>query len=415
MTTTVADRPGRLARSVAIVGLAAVVGAAIGAVALRLVDPAPPIPDTFGFGDLALVGFEVMGVAFASVGALLMWRRPRNAVGWLMVLIGVGYAGGGLLAAMTFSANAGDSDAARRLTPYLAWLTVLFTTLGSAIFAIGFIFPTGRGQTPGWQRFVRLVAVVWPIALAMILVQPGPLNIFPTIGNPFGIGPDLRAVIGVQYSSSVAATSVFVIPVLAWSLTSRYRLGGDVERHQLKWFGLALVISIASAAFSGLWAFMADDPPELGLAGFAFGGALVAGAIGIAITRYHLYDIDHIISRTLAYGVVSVILFAVFASVNLGLQAAMGGLTGNSPIVVAVSTLSVAALFQPVRRRVQAIVDGRFARAQYDADRTVRAFASRLRDETDMETVTSDLARTARQTMAPTTMTIWLRPKATVR
>ena len=138
-------------RLLAAVGFALTVGAALAAVALRIVDPAPVVPSTFGFADLSLVSFGVLGISFASVGALLMVRLPRNAVGWCMVVVGASYALAALAAAATFSAvAAGPSGTAN--AGLAAWSAVLFSMVGSIIFVLGFIFPTGRGPTPAWDR-----------------------------------------------------------------------------------------------------------------------------------------------------------------------------------------------------------------------------------------------------------------------
>ena len=152
----------RLALPYATVGwLAALIGAA-GALMLRVIDPAPVIPDELGVGEMAMLGFDFLGVTFASVGALLVVRRPENAVGWCMVLIGDGYSLGGLSAAITGSAVA-DGPAGAATASLAAWCTVLFTTIGGLVFGLGFIFPTGRGHNAAWLWFVRLAALTFPI------------------------------------------------------------------------------------------------------------------------------------------------------------------------------------------------------------------------------------------------------------
>ena len=150
-----------LARPYALVGCVVAVVGAVGSIVLRIVDPVPLLPGSFGFSGAALVGFELLGVSFASVGALLVIRRPGNAVGWCMVLIGDGYALGGLTAAITCSAAA-DGPAGAAAAAFAAWLTVLFTTIGGLVFGLGFIFPTGRGHTLAWDRMVRIGADVAP-------------------------------------------------------------------------------------------------------------------------------------------------------------------------------------------------------------------------------------------------------------
>ena len=168
-------------------------------------------------------------MTFAVVGALLVIRRPGNAVGWCMVLIGDGYALGGLGAAITASAVA-DGPAGAATAGLAGWFTVFVTTIGGLVFALGFIFPTGRGHSPAWDRFIRLAAIWFPItSLFVFLIRPGPLHLFSTIDNPFGFGPDLRPFLGPNVSQAVAACSAVVVPLLAFSLVSRYRMA-DTDR-----------------------------------------------------------------------------------------------------------------------------------------------------------------------------------------
>jgi hypothetical protein len=211
----------RLARPYAIGGLLAALVGATGAITLRIVDPVPIIPDALGFSDLALVGFEFLGVTFASIGALLIVRLPENAVGWLMVLIGAGNALAGLTAAVTFSAVA-DGPAGAATASYAGWLSGLFVMIGALVIGLGFIFPTGRGHTPGWDRLNRIGLVIFLfILVVLILFRPGPLQVVPSIDNPFGIGPDIRSVFGPQISTLVAGAGLVLVPFLVWSIVSR--------------------------------------------------------------------------------------------------------------------------------------------------------------------------------------------------
>jgi hypothetical protein len=397
------------ARAFATVGwLLAVVGG-IGAIALRLIDPVPVVPNTFGFGDVALVGFELMGVAFASVGAMLVVRRPRNAVGWCMVIIGVGYADGGLAAAATYSAAAHASDSGQ-LVAVAAWLTTALTTIGGLTFALPFIFPTGRAQNPTWGWLIRLSIPTWTLIPLVICLQPGPLHLFPTIANPFGIGPDLRTLIGVSFTQLITVGAVLLAPVIGVSFASRYRASSHVERQQLKWFLLANVISVIGVTAAAAGAALSEEAPgEAGIAVFGYAGALVPVGIGIAILRHHLYDIDRLISRTLGYAVMTGVLAAVFAGLILVLQWLLTTFTQGQTIAVAFSTLVVFALFQPVRRRVQRAVDRRFDRARYDADSTIQSLAGRLRAELDLTAVSQEITRTADAAVRPASVAVWLR------
>jgi hypothetical protein len=406
----------RLARPYAIVGCILALVGAVGAIVLRIADPVQLLPGTFGFGVTALAGFELLGVSFASVGGLLVVRRPENAVGWCMVLIGDGYALGGLFGAITGSAAA-DGPAGAATAGLAGWLTVFFTTIGGLVFSLGFIFPTGRGHTLAWDRLVRIGAVTWPIMFAILfLFRPGPLHLFPTIDNPFGIGPDLRPLLGPRASQTLAATAAAFLPFLAVNLVSRYRMADAIGRQQLKWFVLALLVTIGGVAVGSLGALVSEQPPEAGLIVFGYAGALVPIAIGIAILRYHLYDIDRLISRSLAYALVTGVLATVFAVTAIGLSAVLGSLSAvlgslaqGESLAVAASTLLVLALFGPLRRRAQSAVDRRFDRAGYDATMTVQSLTARLRDDVDIDRVETDVLSVVDQTFHPAFAALWLR------
>jgi hypothetical protein len=399
----------RLAKPYAIVGwLAAVVGA-VGGVALRIVDPVPIIPDELGAGDLAQLGFDFLGVTFASVGALLVVRRPGNAVGWCMVIIGASNALAGLTSATTFSAFA-DGPAGAATAGIAAWLTNLFILLGSLVLPLGFIFPTGRGHTPAWDRFVRAGALtLLPILVFLFLIRPGPLQIFAAIENPFGFGPDVRTVLGPQTSTLVVASWPLLFPVLVLSIVSRYRMSDRIGRQQLKWFILALVVTLGGMTAAVAGALISDEPPQTGLVVFGFAGALVPVAIGIAILRYNLYDIDRLISRSLGYAVITGVLAAVFAVTAIGLSALLGTLAQGESLAVAASTLLVLGLFGPLRRRAQSAIDRRFDRAGYDASRTVQALTARLRDDVDIDRLEADVLGVVDQTFHPASAGLWLR------
>ena len=379
------------------------------AIALRIVDPAPIVQNTFGFADTSLVGFVALGITFAAVGALLTVRLPTNAVGWVMVGVGVCYALAALTAATTFSAMAAGPEMAG-LAAFSAWLAVLFSTVGGLLFVLGFIFPTGRGHTPAWDRGIRIAAVASPFLLVVgFLARPGPLQVFPSIDNPFGIGPDLRPLFGPQPHVAIAAMAALVAPLLVWSIASRYRMADAIGRQQLKWFIVSMLVAVVGIGSATIAALLADRPPEVGLAVFGFAGALVPIAIGIAILRYNLYDIDRLVSRSIGWASVTAILVTVFGVAVVGLQAVLESVTQGDTVAIAASTLVALALFQPVRRRVQTAVDRRFDRARYDAERTAESFAARLRDELDLPTLTADLQRTADATVRPTSSVVWLR------
>ena len=398
-----------LARPYAVIGWVTALAGAVGTIALRIADPAPLVPGVFGFGPTALVGLELLGVTFASVGALLVVRRPENAVGWSMVLIGVGYALGGLSAAITGSAVA-DGPAGAEAAGLAGWFTVFFTTIGGLVFGLGFIFPTGRGHTPGWDRFLRIGAVTFPITFVFLfLIRPGSLHLYTDIDNPFGIGPDLRPLFGPNVSQGVSMWVGVLVPILVLAMVSRYRMADAVGRQQLKWFALAQLVTIGGVGVAALGAVLSNEPPEAGLVVFGFAGALVPVAIGIAILRHGLYDIDRLISRTLAYGAVTTVLAGVFWVAALLLGVVLSEVGEGQTIAVAGSTLLVAALFGPLRRRAQAIVDRRFDRARYDAALTIQTMTARLRDDVDLGRVEADVLGVVDRTFHPASAGLWLR------
>ena len=397
----------RLAPIYAAVGLGLAVTAATLAMALRVVDPVPLVETPFGFKDSALVGFECFGLTFAAVGALLVARRPRNAVGWIMVAVGVLHAAAGLGVSITSSLVAAG-PASAGVAAVVAWVTFACVILGAVVYELAIVFPTGHGHTPGWNRFARLFPLGLLAAAALYLTQPGPLLTVPTITNPFGIGSE-RSIAGFPLSQLIVPIAVLFTPVFAWAIVDRYRVSDDLVRRQLKWFILSMLVAMSALGVTLVAPMFTSRAPEIGLAVFGFAGALVAIAIGIAILRHGLYDIDRLISRTLGYGVITAVLAAVFVISVVTLSAVLGNLADGNSFAVALSTLIVAALFGPLRRRAQATIDRHFDRSGYDAARTATEFSDRLRDEVDLATVTTDLRDTVRVSVRPERLGIWLR------
>jgi hypothetical protein len=251
----------------------------------------------------------------------------------------------------------------------------------------------------------------WAFAIVFVvisLIQPGPLQLIPAVQNPFGFGPDFRG--GRPIAPILVLSTVIIFASVVISMVSRYRSAGHVERQQLKWFVLALGLSAIALGIVSSQSIVMDRPSdEVGLTVFVFAGALVPVAIGIAILRHHLYDIDRIISRTIAYAIVTGMLVAVFASTAIVLSALLGSLAQGESLAVAASTLLVLALFGPLRRRAQAAIDRRFHRATYDASRTVEALTVRLRDDVDIARLEADVLGVVHETFHPTHAGMWLR------
>ena len=276
-------------------------------------------------------------------------------------------------------------------------LTVLFTLL---------LFPTGRLLSPRWRPIAWLAGILMAAATIMVALQPEvPLQDEQhAVPNPLGIAgmpTPVQGTAGAVNSMLLAVTTVAAFV----SLVIRFRRARGEERQQLKWFAYAGALVIV---------FLVSGPLILP-GGSALGTglliALLPVAAGIAILRYRLYDIDRLINRTLVYGLLTALLGTVYAGVVLVLGQVFGGIGPEPPSwAVAGATLAVAALFQPARHRIQAIVDRRFNRRKHDAARTVEAFSARLRDEVDLDALAAELLAVANQTMQPTTLSLWLRP-----
>jgi hypothetical protein len=395
-------------RSIAIALWAATVAAAILATLLVIATRDTPVPASWGFRGAS----EAFGVACGTVGAIVAVRRPDNVIGWLFLVIGLCFATQALVneyvVASTFTV-AGGLPATTFLAWTLTWSWV--PPVGIALIFLPLLFPTGHLLTPRW----RIVAVLGAVAIvafgAAAAFIPGPIQQAVFIDNPFtGHGLD-RSTYATAVFGPASLLLVTVIGLSMGSLVLRFRRASTETRQQIKWFALAALIAASTFTLYVTVSFvelasatkLLEILSVLSLIG-------IPAAAGMAILRYRLYDIDRIISRTIGYAVVTAVLFAAFIVVNLVLQNVITRLTGDdSPLTVAISTLVVAVLFAPVRARVQAVVDRRFHRARYDAERTTLAFAERLRDQVDLPTLAGDLDATVQAVIAPASIGLWLR------
>jgi hypothetical protein len=347
----------------------------------------------------------VLGVvSAATVGAVLASRRPRHPVGWLLLTLGVSLAVAG---AATGYANYGAL--ARPGALPAADYAALYHGLGILIVApcLGFVLlltPTGKLPSPRWRWWARVAAAAPPLeAVSMALLPFEPP--YESVANPLAV-PDLAGPLRVV-DTVLWAITVLAIPVAAGSLLVRFRRARGVERQQLRW--LALAAGLTGALLVVMVA-LAPTGNELLLGWLtALCVALLPLATGAAILRYRLYDLDRIISRTLAYALLTLLLGAGYAAVVLGLGLL---LPNDSSLVVAAATLAVAALFQPARHRLQQATDRRFNRRRYHAATTIAAFSARLREEVDLDTLTAELLAVVHQTMQPTNASLWLAPGA---
>jgi hypothetical protein len=344
----------------------------------------------------------VAAVSVATVGAVLASRRPRHPVGWLLLAQVVSNLATGAAAQyLAWGLLPGGSLPATRAVA-LAYPA----SAGGGLLLLGFVLlltPTGKLPSPRWRWWARAMVAVPLLLVVLLMLAPGPVDpSIQVLGSPFEFG-GLSGVLLVANQLALAFTTL-AVAVCAGSLVARFRRARGVERQQLRWVALAaaLLVVAAGAALVGL----ALDAPVVVTWAIS---AWVAGlplALGAAVLRYRLYDLDRIISRTVAYGLLTVLLGGGYAAVVLGLGQLLGQ---DSSLVVAGATLAVAAVFQPARRRIQRVVDWRFNRGRYDAARTIAAFSTRLRDQVDLDTLTSELLTVVDQTMQPTQASLWLR------
>jgi hypothetical protein len=352
-------------------------------------------------------------MVFLTVGALIVSRRPRNVIGWLCCAIGV---------AVSFS-GFGSSEAARSIAadPDRLPGALVLHLLGEVLFLVPMlgllpllvlVFPTGRLPSRRWRPVLWVVAAGLALYVASVVLNPGTLG-DGLPANPLGLegAEGLLELIGAV---SGLLFAVFVNLVLA-SLVVRFRRARGDERQQLKWLVYGVILLAVSIPTLGP-VLERVPSPFVGPVFFSLAVSMIPVAIGVAVLKYRLYDIDRVISRTLVYGLLTALLAGVYAGIVLTFGQLFGGIGAEpSSWAVAGATLAVAALFQPARRRIQAVVDRRFNRRKYDAARTVEAFSARLRNEVDLDTLSAELLLVVDQTMQPSTVSLWLQPSAQTR
>jgi hypothetical protein len=352
--------------------------------------------------------FLLAFAAFMAVGGLIVAHRPGNALGWIFSAIGLLTATGWLATEYSARADLGQPGALPGAV-LAAWYTSWFwyPTLALVLVFPLLLFPTGRLPSARWRPVAAAAAAATVGITALWALKPTLRDENYTVRNPIGLAwvpqdPDQTAVGAVLYG-------LLLISMVAagLSLVLRFRRSHGVERQQLKWFTYAGALMIVALLASD-YLLPARTNLEV-LAGLII--ALVPVAAGVAILRHRLYDIDRLINRTLVYGALTAVLGAVYAAVVLVLGQLFGGIGGEPPSwVVAGATLAVAALFQPARRRIQQTVDRRFNRRKYNAVKTVEAFSARLRDEVDLDTLSTELLALVDETVQPTWSSLWLRP-----
>lgn len=370
-------------------GVAFVFAVALAIVLLRLArDPA---------GWHLVVVFLLTTTSFLAVGLVITERRPRNSIGPLVLALGmlmgtyVGLDGWVALDAV------GQPWAALGVSLLDG---PLFLVLGSLFL----VFPDGRMPSASWRIQPVAAAVLAALVFLGALLRPGPFLYYQSLANPLEPPSNMLT----EAWELVYGLLVGCVALAALSLAARWRRADVVRRAQLKWVAFAaLLVALAMVTYG--WAAGPSEYSDLGDLSVGVTLGLFPVAIGVAVLRHRLYEIDRIISRSVSYLVITSLLAAVFGGLMVGLQGLLAGLTQGETLAVAASTLAVLALFQPVRRRVQLAVDRHFNRAQVDAQRTVDEFATSLRDDVDLDRLRLRLIGTSVQVMEPSGAGLWLR------
>jgi hypothetical protein len=356
--------------------------------------------------------FVSFAMAFVTVGAVVASRRPENLVGWLLLAIGFEVVLGAFVAGYAEHAllvRSGSLPGGVAAAWLAEWLLVPVFHLLALLLVL---FPDGRLPSRRWRPFVWLVVITALAAVFARAFSPGPLEGFPSVPNPLGIEA-LGGLLPVVERTWEVVGLILVVVFATASLFVRMRRASGVERQQVKW----LLYAATLLSFAGLLGLIIEPIGTgwVGLVILTLGFLSVPVAIGIAILRYRLYEIDIIINRTLVYGTLTGTLALVyFGGVTLT-QASFRTLTDQQELpqlVIVASTLVIAALFTPLRRRIQSIIDRSFYRRKYDAARTLEGFSKKLRDETDLEALRGDLVGVVRETMQPAHVSVWLQHSA---
>lgn len=364
------------------------------------------LPSDAQSGLVAEVVALVVTLLVGSVGLLLARTVPENAIGWIAL------AGAAALGVMGFSRGYADLVVYGGMDwPAGAWVAWL---AGWAVIVPAFVvpglvaqlFPSGRPQGGPWRHLFGISVGLGAYLVVAPALQAGPTGAYPTVESPLGTPSWLDALL----RDMVWALAIFAL--LAISLAAvyvRFRRSRGIERQQLTW--LTLAASIGIIGMIG-WFLTYELGPPIGtlfLVVSLAGMCLIPVAVAVAILRYRLYEIDRVVSRTLTYGVLSVVLVGAYAGLVLAGQALFSSFAGGSDLAIAVSTLVVAASFLPLRSRAQRVVDRRFNRRRYDAQRTLEGFGARLREQIDLSMLETDLTGVVTETMQPSHVSVWRR------
>lgn len=360
-----------------------------------------------GVGETFALAFAFY--AYMAVGLLMLARLPRNPLGWVLTAVGV-LTSLGILSAEYARYGLSTLEQPPPGAVFAAWVTQWwwFPNLGLVVVFVPLLFPTGAPPSPRWRWLAWLSGTSLLLIAVAAALAPDLAADSYRVPNPVGV----QIVGDVEEGGIGSVLFVLMLACVVLSFSSlvvRFRRSRGVERQQLKWFVWAVVLTIAVPTLQ-------DVGPTQDLIAsnvvFAFVVLLQPAALGLAVTRYRLYEVDRLISRSLSYALLTALLLAVYLSAVTVLTAVTTAVTpaaGESPLAVAAATLLAAAAFGPARRRIQSVVDRRFNRSRYDAARMVEAYRGRLRDELDLPSITAGLQGTVHSAVQPSRTLIWLR------
>lgn len=364
------------------------------------------------FGAPFTVGEAAILLLFSTTGLVILRRQPSNRIAWIFLLLPLGV---GIERLAGAYATVYVTSQPRDVLGALAvWTAGTYWPSGiSIVLLMGYLpilYPDGRPPTARWRVALYALPLVWALQVASVAFEPGRFDApFDRWANPFGMqfGSSSSAVV-LRTAGNVVLPLLLLLGVSA--LVVRWRRSSGVERQQLKWFLYAVfVLFLVMVVNTLVPLFVTVDGETLGSLLFLGAIMLLPLALGVAILRHRLYDIDRIVSRTASYALLTALLVGVYATGVVGGGALVRSLTGGSGgnLVVAASTLAAAGLFGPARRRIQRAVDRRFNRSRYDAARTVEALASRLRDEVDLDMLAAEIREATRRALQPAHVGVW--------
>jgi hypothetical protein len=376
-------------------------------------------PSSWGTGGISAVLYAYLPfLFFPLVGVLIAIKQPTNLIGWICLAVGLLW----MLGVMSSSyAVYGLRVATPSSLPFPAAIGSLGEGTGpTAVGLLGtyliLLFPDGKLPSGRWRPLAWLSGTVIVLYFIVGILAPGPLSDLRNVSNPFGLEShpwmaDARDAVGLLLPLCMLASAL--------SLVLRYRRSGREVREQIKWIAFAASVLAVTVSVAVTYGTFTSD--AIGGAGLSWGNILedmitlsfagVPIAVGFAVLKYRLYDIDVVINRTLVYGPLTATLVLFYVGGVVFLQYTFRLITGQgSQMAIVASTLAIAALFNPLRRRVQAFVDRRFYRRKYDAAKTLEAFSAKLRDETDLDMLNDELVGVVRDTMQPAHVSLWLRP-----